>query len=88
MGKVSARWVPKLPSAVQRQRRVQCARSSLDLNLKDVVQTIATRNENMALYYDPLPLGNPWNGGEWEKLWRFKVCQSTKKLMATTFFGL
>jgi hypothetical protein len=62
MHKVSSRWVPKLLSAVQRQHRVECVRTLLKLcglDTKAVLKTIATGDETMVLYYDPLPKKEP-----------------------------
>lgn len=91
MNKVSARWVPKHLSAVQRQRRVECARSFLELcgeNPVDVLKTIVTGDETMVLYYDPL---SKRESMEWRRKGeapprKFRVCQSTKKVMATIFW--
>jgi histone-lysine N-methyltransferase SETMAR len=55
--KVSARWVPKHLSAVQRQHRVACAQTLLKLYESDpkaVLETIVTGDEIMIVYYDPL----------------------------------
>ena len=57
MNKISARWVPRLRSAVQRQRRVECARSFLNLcgdDPKPILGSIDTGDETMVLYYDYL----------------------------------
>jgi histone-lysine N-methyltransferase SETMAR len=86
MHKVSARWVPKLLSAVQRQHRVECARTLLKLcglDPKAVLKTI----ETMVLYYDPLPKKDSMESrrqGETPPR-KFRVCQSTKMVMATIF---
>ncbi|XP_044264614.1 histone-lysine N-methyltransferase SETMAR-like [Tribolium madens] len=57
MQKVSARWVSKHLSALQKQRRVECARSFLELCGTDpnpILETVVTGDETMVLYYDPL----------------------------------
>lgn len=91
MKKVSARWVPKLLSAVQRQERVRCASEFLDLcgeNSKTVIERLVTGDETMILYYDPQSKRESME-------WRYKgenpprkakVQQSTKKLMCTIFW--
>ena len=91
MKKVSARWVPKLLSVVQKQYRVDCARSFLKLcegQQKKVLQSIVTGDETMVLYHDPLSKRESME-------WRFpgeppprkaKVTQSSKKIMATIFW--
>lgn len=91
MHKVSARWVPKNLSAIQKQRRVECARSFLELcgpEPKPVIETIVTGDETMVLYYDPL---SKRESMEWRRKGeapprKFRVCQSTKKVMATIFW--
>lgn len=50
MEKVSARWVPKKFSAVQRQRLVECALSSLEFCEPDPQVVL----ETITLCYDPL----------------------------------
>jgi hypothetical protein len=90
MHKVSSRWVPKVLSAVQRQHRVECVRTLLKLcglDPKAVLKTIATGDETMVLYYDPLPKKESM---EWRRQGetpprKFRVCQSTKMVMAPIF---
>lgn len=91
MSKVSARWVPKLLSAVQKQERVRCASEFLRLcgdQPTEIFERIVTGDETMVLYYDPESKRESME-------WRFKgeqpprkakVQQSTKKLMATVFW--
>jgi AraC-like DNA-binding protein len=57
MNKVSAIWVPKFLSAVQKQRRVECCAQFLTLcegQEKEVIESIVTGDETMVLYHDPL----------------------------------
>jgi histone-lysine N-methyltransferase SETMAR len=57
MNKISARWVPRLLSALQRQRRVECARSFLNMcgdDPKPILESIVTGDETMVVFYDPL----------------------------------
>jgi hypothetical protein len=90
MHKVSARWVAKLLSAVQRQHRVECARTLSKLcgsDPKAVLETIATGDETMVLYYDPLLKKESM---EWRRKGetpprKLRVCQSTRMVIATIF---
>jgi histone-lysine N-methyltransferase SETMAR len=52
MNKVSARWVPKLLSAVQKQRRFECCTEFLTLckgQEKEVIESIVMGDETMVL---------------------------------------
>lgn len=56
MSKVSARWVPRLLSAVQREERERCASEFLKLCGEEpnkIFEKIVTGDETMVLYYDP-----------------------------------
>lgn len=91
MTKISARWVPKLLSAVQKQRRVECCQQFLELSREDqkgVIESIVTGDETMVLYYDPT---SKRDSMEWHRKGepapkKAKVTQSTKKVMATIFW--
>lgn len=91
MNKVSARWVPKLLSAIQRQQRVDCARSFLSLcegNPEGIIESIVTGDETMVLYYDPY---SKMESMEWRRPdegppIKAKVSASEKKIMATVFW--
>jgi hypothetical protein len=57
MNKVSARWVPKLLSIVQKQQSVEYCTEFLTLcegQEKEVIESIVTGDETMVLYHDPL----------------------------------
>lgn len=91
MNKVSARWVPRLLSALQRQRRVECARSFLVMCGDDpqpILESIVTGDETMVLYYDPLSKRESmeWRRPDERRPIKAKVVQSTKKVMATIFW--
>lgn len=91
MSKVSARWVPKILNAVQKQRRVDCCKTFLELYYGDpegVMESLVTGDETMVLYYDPLSRRESM---EWHRKGepvpkKAKVVQSTKKIMATIFW--
>lgn len=91
MNKVSARWVPKLLSAVQMQQRVESCTQFLDLcrdNPDEFLKTIVTGDETMVLYYDPLSKRESmeWRRPSEPRPKKAKVTQSTKKVMATIFW--
>jgi histone-lysine N-methyltransferase SETMAR len=55
MNKMSAKWVPKLLSVVQKQRHVECCTEFLTLcegQEKEVIESMVTRDETMVLYHD------------------------------------
>jgi len=57
MKKVSARWVPRLLSSIQKEHRLTCCQKILALccgNKKQVLESVVTGYETMVLYYDPL----------------------------------
>src|SRR5215469_1542251 len=91
MKKVSARWVPKLLSSIQKEHRSTCCQKILELcrgNQKQVLESIVTGDETMVLYYDP---SSKRESMEWRKLGeapprKAKVTKSTKKIMATIFW--
>ena len=91
MKKVSARWVLRLLSSVQKEHRLTCCQNVLELcrrNQKQVLESIVTGDETMVLYYDPL---SKRESMEWRKPGeapprKAKVTQSTKKIMATIFW--
>ena len=91
MNKVSARWVPKLLSSIQKERRVECCQEFLDAyqaNKSKFIQSIVTGDETMVLYYDPL---SKRESMEWRRPGeapprKARVAPSTKKMMATIFW--
>ncbi|KAL0828929.1 hypothetical protein ABMA28_003828 [Loxostege sticticalis] len=93
MNKVSARWVPKLLSAVQKQERVRCCAQFLSLcegRQKEVLDSIVTGDETMVLYHDPLSKKESmeWRRPSSPRPKKAKVTQSQKKIMATIFWDL
>ena len=66
MNKISARWIPKLLSAVEKARRVECAESVLERsgeNPDPIFERIVTGDETMVLYFDPATKKDRWSGG-------------------------
>lgn len=56
MNKVSARWVPKLLSAIQMKQRKETCELFLELhgaNKQDFLDRVVTGDETMVLYHDP-----------------------------------
>jgi histone-lysine N-methyltransferase SETMAR len=57
MKKVSARWVPRLLSSIQKEHRLTCCQMILELcrrNQKQLCLSFVTGDETMVLYYDSL----------------------------------
>jgi len=57
MKKVSARWVTRLLSSIQKEHCLTCCQKILELchgNQKQVLESFVTGDETMVLYYDPL----------------------------------
>ena len=91
MKKLSARWVPRLLSSVQKEHSLMYCQKLSELcrrNQKQVLDSTVTGDETMVLYYDPL---SKRESMEWAKLGEAptreaKVTQSNKKIMATIFW--
>ena len=91
MKKVSARWVPRLISSVQKEHCLTCCQKILELchgNQKQVLKSNVTGDETVVLYYDPL---SKRKSMEWHKPGeapprKAKVTQSAKKIMETIFW--
>ena len=65
MNKISARWVPRLLSALQRERRGECAQLFSNMcgdDPKPILESIVTGNERMVLFTILYRKGSPWNG--------------------------
>lgn len=93
MRKISARWVPKLLNAAQKQQRVDCARSFLNRCGDDpdaVFEKIVTGDETMVLYFDPHSKKESmeWRCPSEPRPIKAKVQQSRRKIMATVFWDL
>ena len=91
MNKISAIWVQRLFSALQRERRVECAQSFLNMcgdDPKPILGTTVTRDETMVLFYDPLSKRESmeWRRPDEPRPRKAKVVQSTKKVMVTIFW--
>ncbi|XP_045458441.1 protein GVQW3-like [Melitaea cinxia] len=91
MNKVSARWVPKMLTPLDKQRRVETSEEFLDLckdNLEEICTRIVTVDETWIRQYDP---ESKQESMQWiEKGERppkqFKVEKSASKLMAIIFW--
>jgi histone-lysine N-methyltransferase SETMAR len=91
MSKVSARWVPKMLTPLQRNRRVECSRDFLHLcedDLDSICHRIVTCDETWIYQYDP---ESKQESMQWIKKGekpprKFKVQRVATKLMATIFW--
>lgn len=91
MSKVSARWVPRMLSAVQKKQRVECSREFLDLcsdDKEEILNRIVTGDETWVHHYEP---ESKQESMQWQKKGgappkKFKVSQSAGKIMATVFW--
>lgn len=91
MRKISARWVPKMLSPFDKQRRLETSKDFLELvgdNLDDICDRIVTVDESWIRQYDP---ESKQESMQWMKKGerppkKFKVEKSTSKLMATVFW--
>lgn len=91
MKKICARWVPKMLTPFDKQRRLECCKDFLELagdNLDEICNRIVTVDETWVRQYDP---ESKQESMQWiEKGERppkkFKVEKSASKLMATVFW--
>ncbi|KAJ8728788.1 hypothetical protein PYW07_006484 [Mythimna separata] len=91
LSKVSARWLPRMLSALQKQVRVDCCKDFLDLcgeNPQSIFDRIVTGDETWVHHYDP---ESKQESMQWHKKGsappkKFKVTPSAGKLMATVFW--
>lgn len=91
MNKISARWIPKLLSAVQKEQRMKCAQSFLNLcadHPQSIFDRIVTGDETMVLYFDPTSKRESmeWRRPDEERPKKAKVQQSRRKIMSTIFW--
>ena len=83
---ISARWIPKLLSAVEKEWRVECVRDFLERcgdNREAVIRRIVTEDETLVLYFDPTTKRRRPNDPGPLKA---KVQKSWRKAMATVFW--
>ena len=91
MKKVSARWVPRLLSSIQKEHCLTCYQKILELccgNQKQVLESVITGDETMVLYFDPLSKRESMElckPGETPPR-TAKVTQSANKIMAMIFW--
>jgi histone-lysine N-methyltransferase SETMAR len=90
MRKVSARWVPKLLTPVQKRDRVAISNDNLDLlnEHTNMLTTLVTGDETWVYYFDP---ETKTDSMQWKHLdspppKKAKVQKSCKKLMLTVFW--
>lgn len=91
MSKVSARWVPRMLTAPQKQVRVECCKEFLELcgeNPPSIFDRIVTGDETWVHHYDPESKQESmqWHKKGAEPPKKFKVTPSAGKLMATVFW--
>lgn len=91
MSKVSARWVPRMLTRLQKDMRAACCSDFIDLcgeNPDEVLQKIVTGDETWVHHYDPESKQESmqWHikGSAHPK--KFKVVPSAGKVMATIFW--
>lgn len=91
LSKVSARWVPRMLTAPQKQVRVECCKEFLELcgeNSSNILDRIVTGDETWVHHYDP---ESKQESMQWHKKGaappkKFKVTPSAGKIMATVFW--
>ncbi|GBP29545.1 Histone-lysine N-methyltransferase SETMAR [Eumeta japonica] len=91
MRKISARWVPKMLTPFDKQRRLQTSKDFLELvgdNIDEICDRIVSMDETWVRQYDP---ESKQESMQWTKKGerppkKFKVQKSASKLMATTFW--
>ncbi|RVE50709.1 hypothetical protein evm_004619 [Chilo suppressalis] len=91
MTKVSARWVPRMLTPLQKRERVECSRQFLELcgeRKEEVMARIVTGDETWVHHYEP---ESKQESMQWHKNGtpppkKFKVTQSAGKIMATVFW--
>ncbi|GBP38515.1 Putative uncharacterized protein FLJ37770 [Eumeta japonica] len=91
MRKISARWVPKMLTPFDKQRRLQTSKDFLELvgdNIDEICDRIVTVDETWVRQYDP---ESKQESMQWTKKGerppkKFKVQKSVSKLMATIFW--
>ncbi|CAK9817756.1 Histone-lysine N-methyltransferase SETMAR [Anthophora plagiata] len=91
MTKVSARWVPRMFTPLQKQQRVEASKHFLDLCDEDpthILEQILTGDETWVHHFEP---ESKQESMQWHKKGtlppkKFKVSESVGKLMATIFW--
>lgn len=91
MTKVSARWVPKMLTAFDKERRVETSQAFLDMcgdGIDEVCSRIVTVDETWIRQYDPECKSESmqWIEKGERPPKKFKVQKSASKLMATVFW--
>lgn len=91
MSKVSARWVPRMLTAFDMERRVKCCEEFLDMSRgkeEEIISRIVTCDETWIRQWDPESKQESlqWKFKDEKPPRKFKVCPSAGKLMATIFW--
>lgn len=93
MSKVSARWVPRMLTPFDKQRRVECCQAFLDLvkgKEEETISRIVTCDETWIRQWDPESKQESmqWKFKGEKPPRKFKVRPSAGKLMATVFWDV
>lgn len=93
MSKVSARWVPRMLTPFDKQRRVECCQAFLDLvkdKEEEMISRIVTCDETWIRQWDPESKQESmqWKFKGEKPPRKFKVRPSAGKLMATIFWDV
>lgn len=93
MSKVSARWVPRMLTPFDKQRRVECCQAFLDLvkdKEEETISQIVTCDETWIHQWDPESKQESmqWKYKGEKPPRKFKVRPSAGKLMATIFWDV
>ncbi|GBP82491.1 Histone-lysine N-methyltransferase SETMAR [Eumeta japonica] len=91
MKKISARWVPKMLTPFDKQRRLQTSKDFLEFvedNIDEICDRIVTVDETWVRQYNPESKQESmqWTKKEERPPKKFKVQKSASKLMATIFW--
>lgn len=91
MSKVSARWVPRMLTAFDKDRRVKCCEEFLEMsrgNEEEIVSKMVTCDETWIRQWDPESKQESlqWKFKDEKPPRKFKVRPSAGKLMATVFW--
>lgn len=91
MSKVSARWVPKMLTALDKDRRVKCCQEFLDMSRgkeEEIISRIVTCDETWIRQWDPESKQESlqWKFKDEKPPRKYKVRPSASKLMATIFW--
>ena len=91
MGKVSARWIPRLLTPFQKQERVECSQALLTMcrdNQEDFFDRLITQDETWVHHYDPetKAQSKQWKHFDSPPPKKARVQPSAGKVMLTVFW--